>query len=386
MRQTLIRVLLNEPWVLWKPDQMTGLDGMGVCLLLLCAGLIGFSIQYWRWRRTMVAPENRPGRFLARHWESLALWLGSLLLLTFLGPWLPDVLPQVRLTPSSDPIPRTSFPVWGYGFMLLIGFVLALKFAERRADQEGISREQLFDLAFWILICGIAGARTFYLLQYGHEVFRDTHGIAATVGAALNLSQGGIVLYGGLLAGAAAYFAFCYKRGLSPLRVADVLTPSVFIGVGFGRLGCFLNGCCYGDRCELPWAVQFPRNSLTWNVLLNEGFLDQSSQWTMPLHPTQIYSSINAFLLAWVTATYFRHRRRPGEVFALALILYPLTRFTIEFIRGDELGQFGTGLTISQIVSLGLLATGLILLAWLSFGGDGHRSPPTLAKVSRRGT
>lgn len=365
MRQTLIRVLLDEPWALWKPDKMTGLDGVGVCVLLLLGGLIYFAVQFVRQHRGRIDASDSPG-FFATQRRSLLLWIVTVVALTLIAPYAPRVFPTVRFVRYGPLLPRTSFPIWGYGVMLLIGFLAGLTFAQRRAARQGISRDQLFDLGTAMLICGVVGARLFYLIQYGHEVFRNKHGLAEYLFAAVNLSEGGIVLYGGLIGGAIAYFVFCHRQQLSPLKLADLLTPAVFIGVGFGRIGCFLNGCCYGDRCELPWAVQFPKESLAWEVLTNRGFLDPVQAFTMPLHPTQLYSSINAFLLAWVTAAYFRHRRRTGDVFALGLILYPITRFTIEFLRGDEMGQFGTGLTISQLVSLGIFTAGVGLLAFLT--------------------
>ena len=143
--------------------------------------------------------------------------------------------------------------------------------------------------------------------------------------------------------------------------------PSVFVGMGFGRLGCLMNGCCYGDRCELPWGITFPAGSVPWEAMVYRGFLDADAPATFALHPSQIYSSINGFLLAWLLSAFFPYRRRPGEVFALGCILYPITRFVVEFLRGDELGQFGTDLTAGQLTSIGICAAGVVLMAILSF-------------------
>ncbi|MCA9069657.1 MAG: prolipoprotein diacylglyceryl transferase, partial [Planctomycetaceae bacterium] len=96
------------------------------------------------------------------------------------------------------------------------------------------------------------------------------------------------------------------------------------------------------------------------------GFVSPDSPVSMALHPSQIYSSINALVLAFLTATYFRYRNRDGAVLALGMLTYPITRFTIEYLRGDEMGQFGTSLTISQWVSLGIFLGGWIYLFWLS--------------------
>ena len=140
--------------------------------------------------------------------------------------------------------------------------------------------------------------------------------------------------------------------------------PSFFIGLAFGRFGCFLNGCCYGDHCTLPWAVTFPHGSVPFAALVARGFLSPDAAASLPLHPTQLYSVMNAFVLAFLTAMCFRHRRCDGAVLALALIVYPFTRIVIETLRGDEMGQFGTGLTISQLLSCGVMAVGIGLGAW----------------------
>jgi phosphatidylglycerol---prolipoprotein diacylglyceryl transferase len=306
-----------------------------VLLLVLCAV----------WMAIVALRGGNP--FGNNHRASLITWMALLLLV------------------SVVPLPARSFPIFSYGLMLLIGFLSALFLGQRRAVREGIKPELLFDLAFWLLVSGIVGARLFYLIQYHKQVFAGKQGLELLV-AAVNLSQGGIVLYGSLLGGAAAFFWFCWKHNLNSLQLADIAMPSVFVGEGFGRIGCLLNGCCYGDRCEQPWGIVFPSGSVPWQELVHRGFLDQSTPATFALHPTQIYSSINAFLIAWVLSAYYPRRRHTGEVFALGCVLYPVTRFVLELLRGDEMGQFGTDLTISQITSLGVAAAGVILLVVLT--------------------
>ncbi|MGD9856492.1 MAG: prolipoprotein diacylglyceryl transferase [Planctomycetaceae bacterium] len=348
MRQTLIRVFLDEPWTLWKVDAATGIPGPGVGIAILAVILVWAAIQLIR-RQSLLAPERR---------STLGVAAVTLIAASF----APFVAQQLGMP---------SLPIFGYGFMLLIGFLAGLKFGERRLRRAGLEPSLAYDLGFWLLIAGVVGARLFYLVQYADEVFANKHGLEA-VKAAFKLSQGGLVLFGGLMGGAAAYFLFCYRRRINPLLLADLATPSLFIGIGFGRIGCLLNGCCYGDRCDLPWAITFPRGSVPWHVLKDRGFLDPDSLFTMPLHPTQIYSSIDGFLLAWVTVAFYPHRRHDGETFALGCILYSITRFTMEFLRGDEMGQLGTGLTISQLVSIGVLAIGLALLTFLNLRKPGR--------------
>jgi phosphatidylglycerol:prolipoprotein diacylglycerol transferase len=264
-------------------------------------------------------------------------------------------------------LPVSYLPVFGYGALVLCGFLGGLMFAQHRAKQVGLDPELFVDLSFWLLVSGVGGARLAYLVQYRDQLFAEVRSPFEALFAVINLANGGLVLIGGLVGGTVGFFAFCARRRLNSMLIADVITPSVFIGIGFGRIGCLLNGCCFGDRCELPWGIVFPAGSTTFDTLVARGFVDPAASGTFPLHPTQIYSSINGFILAVVTAHYFWYRRRHGDVFALGLILYPIARFMLETIRADEMGQLGTGLTISQLYCLGILTAGIILLIRLQF-------------------
>ena len=261
--------------------------------------------------------------------------------------------------------PLRVFPVFGYGSMLLVALVVGASWAGRRADRVGINRDAVWDASMSILIAGIIGARTFYLVQKREQVFAEANSLPEYLFKIVNLSDGGLVLYGGVILGTIVYFAFCAIRKIRPLQLADVITPSIFLGIGIGRIGCLLNGCCFGDRCELPWAITFPPGSVPFQTLVHLGFLDSQAAASLPLHPTQIYSTIGCFILAYLTATVFKYRRHVGEVFAVGAIFYPINRFLIEFVRGDEFTQLDTGLTISQLVSIGVLIAGIIYLVYL---------------------
>ena len=144
--------------------------------------------------------------------------------------------------------------------------------------------------------------------------------------------------YGGIPAGMLAAAWFCHKRNISLLALGDVLIPSLFLGVGFGRIGCFLNGCCYGDRCDLPWGVHFPMGSVPDMALVTGGFLGVDQDMIFRLHPTQLYSSLDGFLLYLLTAAYFPFRPRNGAVIALGALTYPISRFAIESLRARRVG------------------------------------------------
>lgn len=258
-----------------------------------------------------------------------------------------------------------SLPVRGYGFLMFCGFIAAGLTATTLARRVGLPADAVWDIGIWTLFSGIVGARIFYLVQKRDTVFDDVSGLEYLL-VPFKLQEGGLVLLGGVLFGSGVFFGYCYYRKIKPLLMADIAIPAFFVALAFGRLGCLMNGCCYGDRCELPWAIQFPLGSVPDMALVFRGFVSAESPWTMPLHPSQIYSSLNALILAFLTATYFRYRNRDGAVLAMGMLTYPITRFSIEYLRGDEIGQFGTGLTISQLVSLGLFLGGLVFAFWLS--------------------
>lgn len=362
MRPVLMRLLLDHPWQIWA-DDVQGVFGVGIALIVALLGGLGLLLL-WRSHRWTWGDDER---FLFR------AWLLALLLLTFVAPLLPDPLgrwfprPRPPLQPGGplifDASPITSLPIFGYGLFVLLGFLAAKWLGERRAARHGLELNHIFDLMFWTLIFGVIGGRTFYVLQYPQQIFAHAQGLRGHVFAALNLSNGGLVLIGAMLGAAAGFFTCCRRRGLPALAYLDLLTPSIFLAVAFGRIGCLMYGCCFGDPCSLPWGVAFGPESAAYETLAFRGYISPHAPATMPLHPTQIYSAVNGLLLALATYAYYPFRARTGQVFALGMILYAITRFWIEFLRADELGKLGTGLTISQLLCLVMLAGGL-LLAW----------------------
>lgn len=138
----------------------------------------------------------------------------------------------------------------------------------------------------------------------------------------------------------------------------DAIAPSLALGIALGRIGCFLNGCCYGDVCDLPWAMTFPRPTAPWQNHVEHGLIPDTASRSLFVHPTQIYSAIDGFLILALLTSYFPLRKRDGEVAALLIVCYPLTRFLIEQLRNDEAGIVG-GLTISQAISFGLFLFGI---------------------------
>ena len=343
MRKVLLRFVLDDAW---KCELVEGVPYLGFGFLLLPWLLFGL----WWLRRA-----RRSGEGSADLAYPVAMWIA-----------VPVIALVVR---ESNPLlATTGLPVFGYGFMIVIGLTVGVFLASRRAQSAGVSAETIWDMCLWLFIPGIVGARVFYVVQYHERVFDDCGNVGQYVFAAINLTTGGLVFYGALMCGIGGFVAFCHRRRISLLLLADIVVPSLFVGLGFGRLGCLLYGCCYGEHCDFPWAISFPRGSMTFDALVHRGLLDPAATETHSLHPTQIYSSISAFLLAALLAAYFRRRPWDGAVLAVAWIVYPVTRFILECLRGDEPGQFNTSLTISQWISVALFTSGiiycLVLYAW----------------------
>jgi phosphatidylglycerol:prolipoprotein diacylglycerol transferase len=349
MRQILFQIPLDRPISLGPLGQVS-LFGVGLLLLLWSA------LGIW----LLVVRIRQKTPFTVEDAWSVGRWVvGAILILAApqLGGWL-------RIN-GSEPF-KEGLPIFGYGFMLFVAVAVGGWWAALRAQREHLSSDRIWDLAFCLFISGIAGARLFYLIEYRDRVFQDVTTVPQFVVTVLNLSSGGIVLYGGLIAAAVAFFVYCGVNRIRPLAMLDIITPSIFLGIGFGRIGCFLNGCCYGGPSDLPWAVSFPRDSATFGALVEKKLLSPAAACTPPLHPTQLYSAIDGFVIAALTAWYFSRRRRNGEVFAIGLFIYPITRFLIEFIRNDEPGLLGPKLTIAQWISIGMFAIALGYMTWLS--------------------
>jgi phosphatidylglycerol:prolipoprotein diacylglycerol transferase len=319
--------------------------GIGILLTVWCLfGLAFAALQYRRegWRGLT--------GFTAIVWFAIALAIFK--------------APEIQLK-------NHAIPVYGYGTMLFLGFLASASLAAKRLRREGADGEIAWDAAMWIFVSGLLGARLFYVVQYAPNFFGPdpVNGQPRTVMqilfALINLPDGGLVLYGGLILAPVAYYLFCVRRGISPLAFGDIAVSSVFVGLLFGRLGCFLHGCCYGDLCELPWGVRFPAGSVPFEAMVHRGLQGRDALRSLALHPTQLYDSLSAVAIVAVTWVYYPYRRRNGEVLAIGWMAYPINRFLIEFLRSDESGKFGTTLTISQWVSLGLFASGLAYFLWL---------------------
>jgi len=255
-------------------------------------------------------------------------------------------------------------PIRGYGVMLLVAATAGTWLSVLRGRRMGFDADTILALGTEVFLWGLVGARLFYVLQYREQFFGPGVSLGESLTRVVNIAGGGLVVFGSIPTAAIAAWRFAARRGLSLARLADCVVPGMLLGLAIGRVGCFLNGCCYGGPCDLPWAVRFPDGTAP------AAEYPAAGGGSLPLHPAQLYAAIDAALLAVLAIAYTPLARRDGEVFALALTLHPISRILLEVIRVDEPPALGTPLSISQLVSLVLLTLAAAVWWWIG------RQPP----------
>lgn len=230
-----------------------------------------------------------------------------------------------------------SLTVHAYGLFLAVGFVFGLLRVSRVAPKYGIDRNSATDLCIYILIAGIVGSRLLYVLaNYKSYTLKD----------ALSIWNGGLSFHGGIIFGIIAGIVYAKCKKMDFWNVLDILSPSVCIGYGFTRIGCFLNGCCYGIESHNPWAVK---------MITDHG--------TVMCEPVQLYACFISFLMFFILTAFEFRSEKSGYVFSVYMVLYGIYRFLIEFIRHhvpeDYILPHISG---GQVLSLAVLAAGLFIL------------------------
>ena len=437
MHQTLIHI----------PEKLFGIPVFGVGLLLI-AWLIVTGISLYLDYRKSGAKSIWSFLFVVALGSAAIIWL------------LPNIVKPAGL------------PIQSYGAMMLLGIVTGLFLGIFRAKKYGYKSDIIISMVLWMCILGIIGARAFFCIEYWSEMKANCW--SQTLLNCLNFTEGGLVVYGSLFGGLLGVVFFILttpnpneeterKKRLSIWRMLDIIAPSMVLGLAFGRLGCFLNGCCFGGVCDVdkyPWGVTFPAGSppymaqvekglirldeqplqgLTleriylpndrWGIIVKSVIKDSAAEkagmkpndlivavndvpvfdnqnnahlewayysltagartegtvkikrhnapdaiWdydssheprSLPVHPTQIYSALNALLLLVILLIFDRFKHWEGATFLLLITLYPITRWILEAIRIDESGAFGTSMSISQLVSLIILPIVCVLWGYL---------------------
>jgi phosphatidylglycerol:prolipoprotein diacylglycerol transferase len=356
-------------------------------------------------------------------------------------------------------------PIHGFGTMVLTGVLSGAALAGYRARRVGVSPDLIYSAIFWMVVAGILGARFFYVAQYWFKEYwpiYEMQDLKSLIWAAVNVSDGGLVVFGGFFGGMIGILCFVRKYRIPLLALMDILAPSMMLGLALGRVGCLLNGCCFGGVCDHGPAICFPasaptdarqldypppdkltripaydsqielgqfygftlgsnenaaptvvsveKNSIAGKLdlrakrriekidghpvqyagevheILRELFykklpvvletdegetielpaIDPLPAHSLPVYPTQLYSTIDALLICLLLLAYDPFRRRDGELFALMATIAPVTRFLIEILRNDEALLRGLGMTISQSLSLLIILAAAGLWFYLS--------------------
>ena len=242
------------------------------------------------------------------------------------------------------------FPVYTYGVLLAAAYLLGLQFALRRAKARGLEPNRVMDLGIWIIISALVGAKLLLLIVEWDTFTSDWREL-------FTLMRSGGVFYGGLIAAVAVALWYLRRHRLPMWTVTDVFAPGIALGHVVGRLGCLFAGCCFGRRTDVPWAITFHSEFAAQNV---------GTPLNIPLHPTQLYEAgAELLILILLLATERRGRPFPGRTFWGYMFLYAVSRFIIEFYRGDARGMVGD-LSTSQFVSVILVPLSIAMLFVLS--------------------
>lgn len=231
------------------------------------------------------------------------------------------------------------FDVYGYGLMIAIGILSAIYLFVNRSKKKGYDEDKIFNMTIIAIISGILGGKVLYIITDFKYVIENPSVIIKDFGL-------GFVIYGAIIFGVLSVYCYCRSKKWNALEVFDLVVPGLALAQCFGRIGCFLAGCCYGAETHSYIGIVFPKESLAPSGV--------------SLYPTQLMSSGFDFLLAIFLLWYDKKNKKSGRVFAMYLIVYSIGRFLIEFLRNDPRGNVGI-LSTSQFISIITLILGMVI-------------------------
>ena len=241
--------------------------------------------------------------------------------------------------------------IHSYGFFLAISFAIGIWFAGRRAEKRGIPAERITDVSLIIIVATVVGARALYVFAHLGQFSGRWLDVFRTW-------EGGLTMYGGAVPATILGMWFLRRWGIDAWKAADAIVPSMALGLGFTRVGCFLSGCCFGAPTDLPWGVLFPPES-------HAGALHPG----VPLHPAQLYASATGFALFGFLLWIDRKPLAEGRLFLTFLALYSVARFLFDMVREYDPTAYPIAvipLTLNQLVSIAVF---LFSMARLARGG-----------------
>ncbi len=246
-----------------------------------------------------------------------------------------------------------------YGLLLAVSFLVGIILALRRARARGLNQNKMINMSLLIMLAGIVGARIMYVIPHWNEFSANPLDIISPFQSSGSIGLTGLTMYGGFIAAVLVSILYLRVNGLSVWKACDAFAPSIALGIGISRVGCFMNGCCFGLPTESALGVVFPAFSAAGSFYPDAH-----------LHPAQLYNAVLGFglfgLLLWLD----RKPRFDGFIFAVLLISEPITRFFVDLFRYYEssmtLGSLGgVALSVNQGISIVLVGMGLLLLGWL---------------------
>ena len=230
-----------------------------------------------------------------------------------------------------------NFKIHGYGLMIAIGILMCVLLGLYRAKKYKMNQEAVMDIAIYSVVIGFLGAKLLFIIVEFPDFLKNPLKL---------LGSEGFVVYGGIVFGVLAALVYCRIKGLDFLKYFDLLIPGVALAQGFGRIGCFLAGCCYGRETTSAIGVVFPPG----------GFAPAG----VKLLPTQLFASAGDFLIAVILLALYNRKKHDGDIGAMYMLLYGIGRFLIEFLRADERGGWGIFST-SQWISIVVVVGALVL-------------------------
>ncbi len=329
----------------------------------------------------------------------------------------------------------STLPIYGYGVMLVLGFFTSMKLAQYLARRSKLDPELFANAALIALVTGVVGARLSHVCENYHEYFNSGLSVIDSLKRVINIREGGLTYYGGFLLAFPSLVIYGLAKGVSIRLGMDILAPCIMLALALGRVGCFLNGCCYGAECKASWAVRFPylsdayvtefqenrlsvpvprqlvRNdsplaqymdaqrmtelrepmpadfagllepaALKSKETVKEQGLQQlaASQESDPVHPAQIYSALTGLLIAAFLLAYFTLPHTPGRVFAAMMIIEGISRYLLEMLRVEPavVGKGTAHLTFlppqSYSMVVSVLLVAMGIALWLIFGSIAH--------------
>jgi phosphatidylglycerol:prolipoprotein diacylglycerol transferase len=255
------------------------------------------------------------------------------------------------------PLGFVSLPLYSYGLMLALSLIVGWYITLGLCERDGMDRVTMGRCYMWTAGSALAGARLLYVFTNldRFDNFLDI----------FKVWQGGLVAYGGFLGGFVGAWVFCRIKGIRLLAWADCAVPSLCTGLMITRIGCLLYGCDFGKPFDGKWSIVFPAGSPAFNQQRVEGLLPPSALHSLPVHPTQLYESLNGLILLGLVFLVRRYRKFSGEMFVAFTMGYAILRYYVEVLRADEQrGNVGP-LSTSQFIGVTTFMAGAALLAYL---------------------